>query len=181
MRVARVNSTRSGVWLIGVQVAAAFFLVTCTAFASRGSAGESLGDISENGDGELVFASLGILVALTLPVLVTLALAFSAAMLQLSLGLTNTELAYRRCLRAVLLGSVPFAMRNVALGVVIVAIDTETAVRLIRYGDPFILAAAALLYFHLRSIHDVGRLSALFACFFTFGFPLALQIILGLV
>lgn len=159
----------------------AFFLAACAAVASQGSTVASFGELAGDGDRVWVTASLGVLVLLTLPVLVLLALAFAAAMLQLSLGLANSDLSYRRCFRAVLVGSAPLAARNVVLGIVIVLIGTGAAVQLIQYGDPFVMAAAALLFFHLRAVEGVARSSAAFGCFFTLGFPLALQIVLGLV
>lgn len=158
-------------------MATAILLVTCMALSSRASAGDLVDDLAGGGDPDLVYVSLGALVALTLPVLVLVALAFSAAMLQLFLGLTNTELAYRRCVHAVLVGSLPLAVRNVVLSIVVLTIGVGPALRLIQYGDPFVLGAIALLYVHLRSAEDVGRGSAMFASFFTCGFPLVLQIL----
>lgn len=153
--------------LLGVQLAAAYVLLVCVALTvPRG----------DHPTGVLV--SLGALAVLVLPVVVGLALLLSAALLQLALGLLDVALPFARAVEVMLWAALPLAVRNVLLGGAALAVGGQQAAALVRFGDPFVLAAAVVVVVRLRAC-GVGRGRAATTALFVVGLPLVLQLVLG--
>ncbi|ALX05893.1 hypothetical protein [Aeromicrobium erythreum] len=164
--------------LVGAQVLAAYVLVACVALEAGTRRGGASLDAVPGEHPRGVVVSLGVLVLLSLPVVVLLALLLSAAMLQVALGLLDVELTLGRAVEVMLWAAVPLAIRNVLLGGVALAVGGEQAAALIRFGDPFVLAAAVVVVARLHAL-GVQTWRATAAALFVVGLPIVLQVVLG--